>query len=108
MTINRSSLPSNVRRWLDRSFPTNAPVPNRILNTQEGEMDIRGKWMPFTAKTFNQVQPFTFIWKARFNMIPGIWLIAEDGHDKEDGAEQNSGELFQWAAVKIQKYLQCS
>jgi len=23
-------------------------------------MDIRGKWMPFTAKTFNQVQPFTF------------------------------------------------
>ena len=85
MTINRSSLPSNVRRWLDRSFPTNAPIPNRILNTQEGEMDIRGKWMPFTAKTFNQVQPFTFIWKARFNMIPGIWLIAEDGHDNERG-----------------------
>jgi hypothetical protein len=85
MPINRSSLPPNVRRWLDRSLPADAPLPHRILNTQAGEMDIRGKWSPFTAKTLNQIQPFTFVWKARFNMLPGVWLIAEDGHDGERG-----------------------
>jgi hypothetical protein len=81
MTIDRSSLPSNLRRWLDRSLPENALLPNRIRNTQQGEMEIRGKWMPFTATTVDQACPFTFTWRARFNMLPGVWLIAEDSHD---------------------------
>ncbi len=34
MTIERSALPANVRRWLDRSFPSDAPVPSTISNTQ--------------------------------------------------------------------------
>jgi hypothetical protein len=85
MTIDRSSLPPNVRRWLDRSLPADAPIPDRILNEQEGEMDIRGKWMPFTAETRYQAQPPAFVWKARFSMLPGVWLIAEDGHDEERG-----------------------
>ncbi len=85
MTINRSSLPPNARRWLDRVLPTDDPLPNRILNIQEGEMNPRGKWMPFTANTFNQIQPFTFVWKARLNIFPGVWLIAEDGHDGKTG-----------------------
>lgn len=70
MTIDRSSLPPNVRRWLDRSIPTDAPVPNRILNTQEGEMDIQGRWTPFTAETLYQARPFTFVWKWTTNYLP--------------------------------------
>ena len=54
MTINRTSLPPIVRRWLERAVLINSPVPNRILNSQEGEMDIRGKWTPFTASTIYQ------------------------------------------------------
>jgi hypothetical protein len=48
-------------------------------------MDIRGKWSPFTADTLYQVQPVVFVWKARFPLIPGVWLVAEDGHDEERG-----------------------
>jgi hypothetical protein len=85
MTLDRTVLPPNVRRWLDRSCPADAPLPNRILNTQEGEMDVRGKWMPFTADTLYQAQPVAFVWKARFPLMPGVWLVAEDGHDEERG-----------------------
>jgi hypothetical protein len=85
MPIDRTTLPPNVRRWLDKAIPVELPAPNRILNTQKGEMDIRGKWMSFTAETLYQPQPFTFIWKARFTLFPGVWLTAEDGHDSEKG-----------------------
>jgi hypothetical protein len=85
MTVERASLPANVRRWLDRSLPADAPLPDRIVNTQEGEMDIRGKWMPFTAETRYQAHPMAFVWKARFSMLPGVWLVAEDSHDAEKG-----------------------
>ncbi|MCK4976314.1 MAG: hypothetical protein KAS36_05250 [Anaerolineales bacterium] len=81
MNTDRTTLAANVRRWLDRSLLPNAPVPKRILNTQEGEMDIRGKWTPFTATMIYDKGTTSFVWKARFNIIPGMWLIAEDGHD---------------------------
>ncbi len=85
MAIDRSSLPPNARRWLDRALPPDAPVPQRVLNTQEGEMDIRGTWMPFTAQTHYQIHPLTFVWEARFKVMPGVWIIAEDGHDATSG-----------------------
>lgn len=97
MTIDRSALPPNARRWLDHSVPADAPVPNQIRNTQEGEMDVRGKWTPFTAKTVYQVHPFAFIWKARFPMLPGVWIVAEDGHDSEQGW----GEAKLWDLVPM-------
>jgi hypothetical protein len=85
MPISRTALPRNVRRWLDKAIPIDHLAPTRTLNTQEGEMDIRGKWMSFTAKTLYQPQPFTFVWKAQFTLLPGVWLTAEDGHDSENG-----------------------
>jgi hypothetical protein len=48
-------------------------------------MDIRGKWMAFTAETRYQAHPPAFVWKARFSMLPGVWLVAEDGHDAAKG-----------------------
>jgi len=85
MTIDRSTLPASVRRWLDCSSPSDAPIPRKISNTQEGEIDIRGKWTPFAARTCYQRRPFTFVWKARVKLGPGVWVIAEDGHDDEGG-----------------------
>jgi len=85
MTIDRSTLPPNVRRWLDLSFPSDIPMPKRVFNMQEGEIDIRGNWIPFTAKTTYERQPITFVWKARININAGMWVIAEDGHDNKGG-----------------------
>ena len=85
MTANLTSLSPNARRWLENSLSTNNPAPNRILNSQEGEIDVRGKWMPFTASTIYQREPVSFIWKARLNVMPIAWVIAEDGHDDEKG-----------------------
>jgi len=85
MTTARSALPANVRRWLDRSLPSETRIPKRIINTQEGEIHVRDKWMPFTAETVYERDPFTFVWRARLKMLPGMWVVAEDGHDGEKG-----------------------
>lgn len=85
MTTDRSALPANVRRWLDHSLPSEAPIPKRIINAQEGEIHVRDRWLPFTAKTVYERDPFTFVWRARLKMLPGMWVVAEDGHDGEKG-----------------------
>ena len=81
MSIDRSTLPPNVRRWIDRCVPVETPIPNQILNAQEGEIDVRGKWMRFTARTVYDRQPFAFRWSASIRIMPGVWAAAEDGHD---------------------------
>jgi hypothetical protein len=85
MTVDRSTLPPNARRWLDRSFPSDIPVPKRIINSQEGEINSRGNWIPFTAKTHYTRGPFTYVWQARIQVMPFMWVIAEDGHDGKTG-----------------------
>ena len=85
MSIDRSTLPPNVRRWIDRCVPLRAAIPDRILNTQEGEIDVRGKWLGFTATTVYDRQPFAFRWRANIRIMPGVWAAAEDGHDGSKG-----------------------
>lgn len=85
MSIDRSTLPPNVRRWIDRCVPDEAPIPNQIVNTQEGEIDVRGKWMGFKARTVYDRQPFAFRWRANVRIMPGVWVVAEDGHDGSTG-----------------------
>jgi hypothetical protein len=85
MSVDRSTLPSNVRRWLDRCVPVHAPVPERVLNSQEGEIEVRGKWMRFTAKTVYDRQPFALQWTANIRIMPGVWAVAKDGHDGKTG-----------------------
>ncbi len=85
MSIDSPTLPPNVRRWINRCVPVQAPVPERVLNTQEGEIEVRGKWMGFTARTIYDTQPFAFRWKANIRIMPGVWAVAEDGHDGKKG-----------------------
>ena len=85
MSIDRSTLPPNVRRWIDRCVPVEAPIPKQIVNTQEGEIDVRGKWMGFTARTGYDREPFAFRWRANIRIMPGVWAVAEDGHDGSVG-----------------------
>lgn len=92
---NRPILPPNVQRWLNVALPDETPLPKAISQTQSGEMDIRGNWLAFTAKTHYRVQPFTFTWRARFNVLPGVWLTAEDGHDSTQG----------WGGAKLWNFI---
>ena len=85
MSVDRSALPANARRWIDRCLPDVAEVPDQVLNTQRGEIDVRGKWLNFTATTVYDRQPFAFRWKAKIRIAPGAWAVAEDGHDGSKG-----------------------
>jgi hypothetical protein len=76
----RTTLPPAAQRWLDHALPENFVAPSQIQIRQEGTMDIRGRWTPFRAEGIYEGAPLSFNWKARFRMLPGIWIIAEDGH----------------------------
>ena len=43
-------------------------------------MDIRGKWTPFRASSVYMASPLSFNWRATLRMLPGVWIVAEDGH----------------------------
>jgi hypothetical protein len=83
--MDRSELPPNARRWIDRCVPIQTPIPDRVRNSQVGEIDVRGKWMGFTARTVYDRHPFAFRWKANIRIKPGVWAVAEDGHDGKTG-----------------------
>ncbi len=85
MTMNQTALSPNALRWLKHSLSTNSPIPNQITNSQEGEIEVRGKWMPFTANTIYRQNPDSFIWKARLSLNPAVWVVAEDGHNGQKG-----------------------
>ena len=43
-------------------------------------MDVRDRWTEFKAAGVYSANPLHFDWKARLNMLPGVWIMAEDGH----------------------------
>lgn len=82
---SRTTLPPAARRWLNHVLPDNVVVRSQIKIKQEGSMDIRGRWTPFTAEGIYEGAPLSFNWRARLRMLPGIWIIAEDGHSNGEG-----------------------
>jgi len=92
-----STLPSAAQRWLNHVLPENVTVPYQIIIRQEGEMEIRGRWTAFTAKGNYQGAPLSFNWKARLRMVPGVWIVAEDGHS--DGSGWGGAKL--WGVVPM-------
>jgi hypothetical protein len=79
------SLPPAARRWIDHVLPSDAAIPSRIRIRQEGSMEVRGRWIPFTADGTYEGAPLSFDWKARLRMRPGIWIVADDGHSNGRG-----------------------
>ena len=78
--VSRASLPIAAQRWLERALPQDFDLPSRVRIDQEGSMEIRGKWTPFKASGVYKASPLSFNWRARFQMLPGVWIVAEDGH----------------------------
>jgi hypothetical protein len=97
--VPRTSLPSAAQRWLDRALPEHLDLPSSIQIEQEGTMEVRGQWTPFTAKGTYKASPLSFQWRARFQMLPGVWIVAEDGH--RDG--QGWGGARLWGIIPMGK-----
>ena len=95
----RASLPSAAQRWLDKALPRDLDLPASIEIEQEGSMEIRGRWTPFTARGIYKAPPLSFEWRARFRMMPGLWIVAEDGH--RDG--QGWGGARLWGIIPMGK-----
>jgi hypothetical protein len=97
--VSRASLPSAAQRWLDRALPQHLDLPSRIQVEQEGTMEIQGRWTPFNAIGVYRVSPLSFNWQARFRVLPGVWIVAEDGHS--DGQGWGSARL--WGVIPMGK-----
>lgn len=95
--VSRTSLPPAAQRWLDRALPEDLDVASSIRVEQEGEMEIRDRWTPFTATGVYRAPPLSFEWRARFRILPGVWIVAEDGH----GAGQGWGGARLWGVLPM-------
>ncbi|MHC1707051.1 MAG: DUF6544 family protein [Bacteroidales bacterium] len=80
-------LPACVGRWLDNSKITGKENIRTVRLKQKGEMCTKpgGKWMTFEAEQYFTVQRPAFIWKAKVNLAPGVFLTARDKYDKGQG-----------------------
>lgn len=97
--VPRASLPTAVQRWLDRALPQDLDLPTSIRIEQEGTMEIRGRWTPFKATGVYKAPPLSFNWRARFRMLPGVWIVAEDGHQ----GGQGWGSARLWGVIPMGK-----
>lgn len=79
------TMPPAVQRWLRRSLPEDFELRDSITIKQEGEMELRGNWTPFRAEGIYKSPPLSFIWRANFRMMRGVWIVAEDGHSGAKG-----------------------
>jgi hypothetical protein len=79
------SLPVSARRWLQCALPEDFNLTGRVTLDQKGEMEIRGRWTPFKARGVYSSPPLSFNWQARLHMLPGVWIVAEDGHANGQG-----------------------
>ena len=98
-SVSRPSLPGAAQRWLDSALPQDMEPPSSIQVEQEGTMEIRGRWTPFTATGFYKARPLSFNWRVRFRVLPGVWIVAEDGH--ADGLGWGGARL--WGVIPMGK-----
>jgi hypothetical protein len=83
--VSRAALPSAAQRWLDTALPADLELASRVRIEQQGTMDVRGSWKPFTATGIYEVAPLSFTWRAAVRMWPAVWILAEDGHKGCEG-----------------------
>ena len=60
-------------------------------------MEIRGRWTPFEASGVYRAAPLSFSWRARLRMLPGVWIVGEDGHRAGEGW----GSARLWGTIPI-------
>lgn len=73
-------LPVIVQKWMENSGVAGTPKIVSVRLKQKGEIKTKpdGKWMPFTAKQYFDVENPSFVWTARVKLFPGIHLSGRD------------------------------
>jgi len=81
----RADLPPVVQKWLTTSGAFDKPV-SVIRVEQSGRMRTApdGKWMDFQATQFCTIDPPAFVWKARIDAMPLLFI---DGRDKYENGK---------------------
>jgi hypothetical protein len=106
-------LPSPVARSLGRSGVVGRPIPRHVQLRQRGEILLRDRWFPFTAKQVYTLDPPSFEWVAGVK-VAGLPIVrAKDslasGHGRmhvrllnlftvvdATGTEMDQGALMRW------------
>ena len=110
-------LPQLVEDYLQRAVVAGSETPRRVRVTQTGEMWWKpgGRSMPFTAVQEFAVEEVAFWWRARFPIVPLVWMRVIDSYTegtgrldvkvlglvpvmRQRGQEINRGELMRYLA----------
>jgi len=97
--VSRTALPPAAQRWLERALPEDLALPSQVRLEQAGQMELRGRWTPFTAHGISEAHPLSFSWQARFPLFPGVWIIPKDGHL----GGQGWGSALLWGIISMGK-----
>ena len=83
-----AELPSPVRQWLLYSgvIAKTAPVIVHLQQTGSMRTSPEGRWMPFHASQVITVSPPGFVWNARIQVAPLLFIT---GRDRLDGGKGN-------------------
>lgn len=80
-------LPTLVQQYLDRALPSGRDVPRQVRVGQVGEMWFKpgGRASRFTAVEEFAVEEVAFAWRARFPIVPLVWLRLIDRYTAGEG-----------------------
>jgi hypothetical protein len=75
-----SNLPGIVQKWMENSGLVGKQKIVSVRLKQKGEMKTKpeGKWMPFTAEQYFDVNNPAFVWVTDVTAFPGIHLSGRD------------------------------
>ncbi len=94
MTDSTSVYPEAMQRWMEHCLSDEQGAAATIRLIQEGEMDIRGNWTPFTAEGIYEASPLAFEWTAKLKLNSVMTVVASDGH--RDGQGWGGAKLWGW------------
>ena len=80
-------LPEPVQKYLKRSLKEGQPYINCVRLKQSGGMRLAPdqQWKPFVAEQYFTVEPPAFIWRAKLQFLPLIWVTARDKYVRQYG-----------------------
>lgn len=83
-----SQLPEVVQKWMQNSGVMGKEKIVSVRLKQKGEMKTKpgGKWMPFRAIQYFDVENPAFVWSTKVDFMPGINMVGRDKLIDGEGA----------------------
>jgi hypothetical protein len=74
------SLPEIVKKWLKYTGVERSEFPLEVELRQKGKMKTsqKGKWLPFHAEQVYKIQEPSFVWTAKVQLFPFVYLHGRD------------------------------